>query len=1421
MKVSDIVRFRGDRLFNGAVNIDWYLSDPDKALQAARAFVFHGPNYHGVLQDEVGFDHGHYLIDTASITKSILRRAYGLEDVPFTLAIAGYGTGKSHLGVTVADLLSKPQSNESKEIVERLGAADKQIGAEVRVMISEIEKPCLVVALNGLQGFDFIYELSRQIIQVLQRDGHDSRCIEDLRPRFKQAIKMLQWVNSPQFLGELSELCNGLALPEIIKSLEEQDESTYKNVNQFLSNHDMQIRNLQGESVRDLIGKAVDEFCGEGKPYQSVVVLFDEFGKYIEFASTKSHLAGSGVLQDLFEAIQSYSSHACFIGFIQFELNAYLQRMAPEYKNEMQRYITRYQAANKLYLSTNLETLIANLIEKKDTNYLDNKFDNQYAISESVKAQSNLNRWFPSSNNNHVWKDPKQFHSIVRKGAWPLSPYSVWLLYYLTAVGGHLQERSALALLIEAFKQFDSHKITEGSEWEMAAVDLMSESFCQELLSSEESGSQGSIMQAYKTVLSKYSSRYSVNQIRILKAIVLSSKLGLTASSKTDAYLSISALTGLAPTDVNTATESLLNEYNVIEWDEAYKCFDILGDALPRSQFINHLRRLSGTYDDNSRSQLFVSSIKNCCELIRDIPSDFAEENKISTTEWTFHAKAANLDTLPQQIAIESERWSKAETIDEPRGTVLYTYLGESIDYESIARDTLRMLKSVAESYKVKSIPILVVLLYDEEGKLGQELAELSIVSSMSTEDKMKFGNLIDAHRLKLEHSITENVEILLKERRYVALTKADIQGIRLSRVATELFKQIYTNPIPFPFDGFSTAKGNAADTCSILTRELMHATLDYHSIMAKPVKDKNRANSVLKEAWGLFSSNGKVNRRPTNNTLKSITIKWDDELKESSIISLRSMYDMLIKPPYGANLDSAGLFLSAYISPRIENLMVMQQEQHHSVADWMKDNLIKSKHFNTALLDGAYLVLRSNDTSEWVELLDEWEQSDSHQSRVDCLERSEVLRKKLPIPPDQIYREQRLHDLSIESEKQMEEMENRIAEAKFKVTSGIESGKVSQLAWGCASLKRIIEIMEAENRLWIEEQISEMKPIYAEGRQIILQVFPDWKQKLRPKSESPDHVGEFKHAMINKVIPNLNSIGLDALSAELEEYVRKIIKNSETVAEAHLLMSNASNWIHVSRSVLGTNRLKDIRSAKDAAKEFSNKLRGMSQRINLEELLLLRTEISNFLKELTAAEENIAKKANKVWSSKITDENSMTELSEELDSLIRAYDGLETDLEDFHIQKKALQLYKRAYGRLSDLSLTWDAFNKLSKEVEKEIIISLSEEELPWLPEDVIKALVKHISDSRKSLSAEWTDGLIALESGIPQMDVSTANQLQNKITQPPAYVTDTNLKKLDKLNKALEKRLSEIKIEWLVERFKELSDKDRKKFLTFIGSV
>ena len=103
--IGDYIRFQDERLFEGAVNLDWWNENPDRAKKAASAFVFHGPTYHGVTQEDVGDAHGHRLQDTAGFTHSIVRSCVGLEDKPFTMAIAGYGTGKSHLALTLAELL--------------------------------------------------------------------------------------------------------------------------------------------------------------------------------------------------------------------------------------------------------------------------------------------------------------------------------------------------------------------------------------------------------------------------------------------------------------------------------------------------------------------------------------------------------------------------------------------------------------------------------------------------------------------------------------------------------------------------------------------------------------------------------------------------------------------------------------------------------------------------------------------------------------------------------------------------------------------------------------------------------------------------------------------------------------------------------------------------------------------------------------------------------------------------------------------------------------------------------------------------------------------------------------------------------------------------------------------------------------------
>src|SRR5688500_14177164 len=134
-KLGDIVAFRGDRLFHGAVNVDWFGGADGRAEAASTAFVFHGPRYHGVQQEDIGTSHGHTLVDTARLARTVIRQAYGLLSQAFPLAIAGYGTGKSHLALTLAMLLDGPAGPTSERVLSSLTAADEAIGSEVRAIL--------------------------------------------------------------------------------------------------------------------------------------------------------------------------------------------------------------------------------------------------------------------------------------------------------------------------------------------------------------------------------------------------------------------------------------------------------------------------------------------------------------------------------------------------------------------------------------------------------------------------------------------------------------------------------------------------------------------------------------------------------------------------------------------------------------------------------------------------------------------------------------------------------------------------------------------------------------------------------------------------------------------------------------------------------------------------------------------------------------------------------------------------------------------------------------------------------------------------------------------------------------------------------------------------------------------------------------
>ncbi len=1420
--LQDIVSFRGDRLFNGAVNLGWFGTDDLRARAAAEAFVFHGPEYHGVSQDDVGVSHGHRLQDTASFALSMVRRCFGIEDQPLTLAIAGYGTGKSHLAITLASLLHKPLKDIAEVVLSGIDSADQSIGAEIKAILDEARQPCLIVALNGMQSFDLTTEVTRQILHQVKDAGLDTRPLDGLRPRFALAASLIQMaMTNKGVVNKLLDICEVAKIEDILNNLDEQDETTYRKVHQVLADRNIKIAALGGESIHDVIDVSCREYCGPEKFFRCLVVLFDEFGRYTEFATVRSHIAGSGVLQDLFEGIQGNAGTACFAGFIQFDLSAYVQRVAPEHRNEILRYVTRYQAANRVYLSINLETLIASLIEKKQPEKLTHFFDNDAAKKESNDIAANILRWYPQSRNHRLWRDTEQFHTVIRKGCWPLSAYSTWFLFHLAAAGKHLQERSALALLGDVFERYQKHSISDDMGWYLSPVDLWSDSLQHELIISEEGGQQGSITHAYTSVEARHGAHLEGELKSLLRAVVLASKMGLKVNDKDDAIKALSELSGLHIRTAASGVRQLQEEYNVLDWDESFKEFDILGEAVPRTQFLSFVRhRVASTYDEAGKAALFASKAPICCDLLGDLDCDFAEENRITTREWRYAGVTSNLDVLEMQVKLAADRWINALAVNEPRGTIIYCYIEPSRDAEIIVSDTGNILRAAAKQVGVPALPILVVLLCDEDGNLGQSLADLAVLDeSISEVDKLRFGNLIPAHQEKTRVAVRSLVESMIKRRIYVTAFKEPLEAQRLSRAGTELFSRIYKSALLFPFDGFSTARGNAADSCQELTTELMLGRLDWGAAISKPVKVKNRAVSVLRDAWGIYAQNGNVRTRPSQQIIRSLTEKWDGLLTSGERrIALGAAIKQLCAPPYGANIASAGLFLGVFVAARFEKLCIVRNDQQFAISQWVQDGLFRGKFLDIGALHNIDLIHLGEESNEWESLLDEWEQAESHIARRACLEQADKLQARVPVPPALGFRKIHLEEQSQASVKFIAEMEHQQNEALSKIEAGLNREDVGLVSWGASVLSGLLDRMTNEKPLWSDHQIQELQPSLELARQKIIQIFPAWLERQTPRAQTPDAAGDFKHKMLRLIGSSLNKLDLGDLFEKLEKHTLESIRFIETIAEAHQVLREVDLWLATHGEATRFVRIAQLRALQQVGKEHASKLQGLSNRIQMPEIGEMRSRLSESLKKMKEAEKNIIMRASKLWNSSLRSEDDIDFLLSEVEALMSVFENCSNDLEDLKVMRKALLMFQHARNQLNDNRLLWSEFEVLTRKYEEEAQV-IGDDEVPWHPAEAIKFLVENASRLRMEASRAWIESIAKEAVSVTTMNVVNANRLRKRADNPPPTITEADSKRLNEIVYKIETRLNALKIDWLVEQFKELSPTMRKEFLSRIS--
>lgn len=1425
MRLGDTVCFRNDLLFDGAVQLGWFETDRKRANKAAQHYVFHGPQYHGARGQQMR-NTSYALVDTATFLFDTLKRVSSRNsDDPFTMAISGYGTGKSHLALTLSCLLSAAQSSVSSDVLGNLAMADADIGNKTRELLRTVDQSFLVVALNGMQDFDLSVEIIRQVLRVLSEKGLDTTALDSLRPRFRTAI-----VFTESFFSKLADDFTDvfgphLGVREITDRLRLQDEETFRRVSDIYQQKlGSPIRAIGQESLHDFMQIVTQTYCGPGKPFAGVVIVFDELGRYMEFAVQKPHVAGSGALQQLFECVQANSDKVFLLGFIQYELNAYVSRVAAERRDELNRYVTRYDAVRKIRLSTNIETLIANLLEKKDVGALEAHF--AHVSRNAASTQSSMQRWFPDIANHALWVDQERFDRVICRGCWPLHPCSTWTLFRLTSIGKSLQQRSALSLFADVYRSMEDRCFEPGMS--IVPVDLCTQTLIEEFLAAERSGLQGAGAIGYDDVVRRYQTELSDEERLVLKAVLLSSKIGIKVESKQDYMAALAAFCGLEPAAVEIAVHSLEREYAVLSWNDMLNQYEIVGDAIPRSSFLAQLRRRALDIDSPMRARIFAQKYPQWGALDETYDTDFGLANDISTREWRYRILTSELSMLDQLLEFAIGTWTQSIEVGKERGHLIYCYVGPESDVESVKRDTRDRLRSLMVAHGLQldvGLPLAVVFIHDSDGTFGERIAEHSVLDEqLEGDEDQRHRTFILDRRNSLEQEMQHQFAQLAGNRNMVLGVPKEVGGSRTSEVLNSLFDVIYPKRVPFPFDGFQTARGNAAKDSEDFTRQLFMGSLDRDWITTRSRQQRNRAYDVFDKAWGLLGSDGALRRNPSSPSVEAIAALLDAQLGDEDgdarrLMNMGDAVRLLCRPPYGCNIASAGLLLAYFVGSRKRNVQLLKNNQTIGIDMWLRDAM-QGNYLSLPVLDVTEVVRISEESlSEWEDLLDQWESEPTLLGRRDFLQKAADLEKRVATPQDLHYRRQHLQDRSHKAVRALNAVERSIIGACDKIHMGIERDDVARLSWGASDLAECRRVMVNGGVEWIREQLDEVEQMLAAATEKITCRFAQWLPRQRPPSV--DGFAGFRHHMRNNVGGNLDKLGLEQERQQLEMYVDLIERDIEFIAEINRATADIRSMVRAS-IVTDATSFSVLCDWLRQAQQLDRRLDSAQARVDLDqdEVNAAASELGEFMASCQNQLDLYTQRAKSVYADRaLSSVNDLVNWRNEVGSLVRMYEGREKDVEDLRSIQVQLELAELHYRQLDDETIDDNQFAALLKQCIAENDAAFCDDEPPLNSDHIYNSIARAISTRREQLATNWMDVTVPKLDDMEMYDAPTAMAYKTRLQSMPPLLSSRQQEIARLALEACDRRLRHLEVQGLLAQFLALSDESKAAFLDRIA--
>lgn len=1391
-KICDLVEIKKDSFFSGAVQAEWFY-DNNRRKAVAESYIFHGPKYYGISSNEVKSNR-HKICDTVTFTRTIIDKIYNdITSSRYALTIADYGTGKSHLSVALATLLSGDDEEVKLNVLENIKSVDREGYEYVREYSKDKH---LVLVLNGIEDFNINKELLKVAKKSLALHDIDDEIFNDMTSAYKTAENYLNssykylyelYLEEAKKISKFKHYNKETLKDALIDNIQDYEAySIVNNVYKSQTKNDININ--EGISAKAILNKIHEKYVKEEKKFKSIVIIFDEFGRYLEFASNQPNIAGDAGMQQMFEAIQNSEDSMLFIGYIQSDLNAYRSRVD---NDKIQRYISRFQSADKYQLSSNLETVLASIVKKKNKAevIISNIFDNTLSYFAS-SSQKNILRWVTELNRKNVWNNEAMYKQVILKGCYPIHPLTLSTLANLSV---YMQQRSTLTFLSDIFENHINEEINERIPF-IYPTALISSPIFTELINAEEKlrvSGQNCIQ--YKEII-EANEELSEDYKEILSAILIMNINKYKVYDKNDALVAIETITGKSQKMILDIISNLENKLGIIYFDADVNRYNFMSEGNSKRDYTKVFAKKKLSVNKNDLISNLPDDIRKELKLGIAEQTDFGRKNNIMTSEWSFIKEIIDINDFTINIAKSlKDNLLKEIHPDGSRGRMIYLYCNN--ETYSKVDEVISILKQL----NYDEAPILVGLLCDNDRIIEDALINLRTVNTFTLLEKETFSKYFRETIIEENKKIIRTYMTCAKQKQYVTSEGIKVADEIVQKEMVSKFSMIYNKTVPFSIDVFDKKIGKKARRYfNTIAKFLLDGKLeDIVEFKNLEIDYRNRINSILsvdsEKGWKVLYTNNVIGE-PLHPVVKEIYTEIKQQILLKQPIRINELIGKYTKAPYGLNIYSITLLIVYIITLNKDNLII-------------KKGLLKSR------ISDILICFNNDDKeqfNEFAKFIIEYTDITEKDNVVSLIEKIE---KSIGISIEQVdslYNKiSQVDDLDV-----TQELKGRFFNCKENLVIAREKNKeinkkiedsntylsklyknpfyIRQILSSCNSI--IDGVIQGSTYRYSVEQVTK-------SAQIKEQAFVIFKNSIKMYGEKCplENLNNTENMYKNTIVqlPKLNAIELVELVKESYEIFKNRVKLKNLASEVCKEINKEISDIKIDIEL--------IRNLSDCKKIINKWLekRTEYEKLNSKDLNNLYKQ----LEELEVKIDIIETNTNQILVDAEEIICSVTSLSELSNCL-----GKISKLLDMPMLEDTKNSLKVIYYSLKDIDNELQIFKykKYTRSEIVEIITKISDKNSNLV--EVLNRIEINLLDHLDIQDKEWRNKFIDRYTDLDSISIAELKDIKNKAAKDEEFLSDENKILLEDLNRRIESILSKHKIENILSIFNELDSEDRK---------